>query len=187
MINWRRWLPVALALLFGVGLNILGDRYYIQLQKDAMAADQDVQQELDRTLKTLQDQAALMKQVNSELDSLRADYMQYRELIPERRQIPDLLQQLEVVAHRFDVSILATQTGNMEKMSGIEAWNLNMEMHLSGRYERLLDFMQGLADLPRLVHVNSITLEPSGSSRSRVDLLVNLVFYVADFKAEDWQ
>ena len=184
-INWSQHTFVLLALALVLVAAVAVKFTVLDLNRDLRQQKEEQLTREERQLADLEDRASFIARVRAELDTLRRSYARYQDLMPTSRQLPALMQLITDTAEKRKVAVVSTVSRPPEKTPDAACYRQFIDLELRCRYSALLNYLQDLRELPRLVHVNNIRVEPakSGSSVLRVNLVLEV--FIADLTPEE--
>jgi type IV pilus assembly protein PilO len=149
---------------------------------------QPVEEAIDRSLgqqKTLNTQLAEKKEIaqnlnerRRDMDKLEQDLAAALTELPERRDIDELLAQLNDIGRKSGLEISVVEPG-AESPAAFFA-RIPIRMQVSGNYHEIAMFLQEVSNMRRIVNVNNINL--GGSSLKNDKVVLKSEFLATTFR-----
>jgi len=150
--------PIKAGVLAALVVVLTGSTYFF-----LVSPDEDRITQLEGTKAQLEVQLAEKKEIaqnlterRKELDSLDQQLQEALTELPERKDIDELLAQLNDVGKKSGLEISQVAPGT-ESNSNFYA-QIPIKMQVSGNYHEIALFMQEIANMRRIVNVNNIRL-----------------------------
>lgn len=112
----------------------------------------------------LKDQQAL----EQKLQSAQSEITAFETLIPETKDVPGLLRELEVIAARCKVKLPSIGAGQPVDMK--THYQISLNLPISGDYRDTLQFIKELTSADRLITIKSVSFSASGGSQMSVNI-----------------
>jgi type IV pilus assembly protein PilO len=159
---------VGYMLYSGAGIELLGIDG-VQARRAHVAALQD-------TLSAIQAQTDSAKQelakgtaedLRKELDRHRASLALLRQMVPERNEVPNLLDAISTRAKIRGVNL--AQVVPLPEQAGPAPFNtFTYNMSVLGHYDEIGEFLADIASLPRIIVPQGVTMMPAAAASAKV-------------------
>jgi type IV pilus assembly protein PilO len=147
------------------GLNF----WLVILPLDEEIANQEAQQiQLDKDLAEKQEIAQNLNERRREMDVLEQKLAEALTELPERRDIEELLAQLNDIGKKSNLDISTVEPG-VEAAASFYA-RIPIKMVVSGNYHEIAMFLQEVSNMRRIVNVNNIKLTGAQVKNEKVVL-----------------
>ncbi len=147
-------------LIIGVYTIVLGLYYVVVLssfQFDPLARDmQNVRRDIDAEKEKLKK----AEEIKASIEQQKAALKDLVESLPERPDLDATSRQIDQVANKAGVKILKFAPAKEEVNKEYFISKIPFHLTLYGEYKKLGAFFQQLDQLPRLVHIDALTLNP---------------------------
>jgi len=137
-------------------LSVLNFFFVIQPLQDQIADQENQQRGLDRQLAEKQEIAQNLNERRREMDILEQKLAEALTELPEKKDIDELLGQLNDIGKKSGLEIARVEPG-VESSATFFA-KIPIKMAVSGNYHEIAMFMQEIANMRRIVNVNNIKL-----------------------------
>ena len=137
-------------------LSVLNFFFVIQPLQDQIADQENQQRGLDRQLAEKQEIAQNLNERRREMDILEQKLAEALTELPERKDIDELLGQLNDIGKKSGLEIARVEPG--AETSATFFAKIPIKMSVSGNYHEIAMFMQEIANMRRIVNVNNIKL-----------------------------
>jgi len=137
-------------------LSVLNFFFLIQPLQDQIADQENQQRGLDRQLAEKQEIAQNLNERRREMDILEQKLAEALTELPEKKDIDELLGQLNDIGKKSGLEIARVEPG-VESSATFFA-KIPIKMAVSGNYHEIAMFMQEIANMRRIVNVNNIKL-----------------------------
>ena len=117
-----------------------------------------LRQEIDRGLAT----AKRLPEFRREVASLEAQLERLREVLPEERDVADLLRRVQGMATQSNLAILGFAPKAVAKKQLHAEWPIGLK--LEGNYHDLGSFLERVSKFPRIINVGDIKIEARPNS-----------------------
>lgn len=154
---------LALALI----LSALNFFFLIQPLEDGIAGQQNRMRELDRQLAEKQEIAQNLNERRREMDVLEQRLAEALTELPEKKEIDELLTQINDIGKRSGLEIARVEPG-VESPANFFA-RIPIRIALSGNFHEIAAFLQEVSNMRRIVNVSNIKL---GSPLIKADKVV---------------
>lgn len=139
-----------------VALTVLNFFLMIQPIEDTIVANAQTQVTLDAQLAEKQEIAQNLNDRRREMDVLEQKLAEALTELPEKRDVEELLAQLNDIGKKSGLEISKVEPG-AESQAGFYA-KIPIKMAVKGNYHEIAMFLQEVANLRRIVNVNNIKL-----------------------------
>lgn len=148
--------PVKIGIVLGVAIVLTASCYFLlitdlETQIESLKAQQAG---ADRTLAEKQAIADNLNERRKEMDALEQRLQEALTELPEKKDIEELLAQLNDVGRKSGLEIAKVTPGN-ESAEGFYA-KIPITIAVSGNYHEIAMFLQEIANMRRIVNVNTI-------------------------------
>ena len=137
-------------------LSVLNFFFLIQPLQDQIADQENQQRGLDRQLAEKQEIAQNLNERRREMDILEQKLAEALTELPEKKDIDELLGQLNDIGKKSGLEIARVEPG--AETSATFFAKIPIKMSVSGNYHEIAMFMQEIANMRRIVNVNNIKL-----------------------------
>lgn len=150
--------PAKAAIVVGIAIALTAGTYFLfitdlEVAIDGIAAQQET---ANRTLAEKQAIADNLVERRKEMDALETRFQEALTQLPERKDIEELLAQLNDVGKKSGLEIAKVVPG-AEKQEGFYA-SIPINVAVSGNYHEIAMFLQEIANLRRIVNVSTIKM-----------------------------
>ena len=149
-------------------LSVLNFFFLIQPLQDQIADQENQQRGLDRQLAEKQEIAQNLNERRREMDILEQKLAEALTELPERKDIDELLGQLNDIGKKSGLEIARVEPG--AETSATFFAKIPIKMSVSGNYHEIAMFMQEIANMRRIVNVNNIKLGTPTQKNDKVVL-----------------
>lgn len=105
--------------------------------------------------------------LRKELDSHRASLSLLRQMVPERNEVPNLLDAISTRAKIRGVNL--SQVVPLAEQAGPAPFNtFTYNMSVLGHYDEIGEFLADIASLPRIIVPQGVTMAPAASNSAKV-------------------
>lgn len=158
----RRPLTKQEIILVGVmAIAALCGGFYQLLLSPTMARAEQIQNEVSameakigQIRKELRDQEELERK----LEQAKSDLASFEMLIPDEKEIPDLLRELELIAERCNVQLSSIAASN--PINRNTHFEISLSLPIKGKYQNVLRFFDELTSAKRLIVVRNANISP---------------------------
>ena len=152
----------------GAGIEMLG-LDGVQARKAHVMALQDtltaIQAQTDSAKRELAKGTA--EDLRKELDSHRASLALLRQMVPERNEVPNLLDAISTRAKIRGVNL--SQVVPLAEQPGPAPFNtFTYNMSVLGHYDEIGEFLSDIASLPRIIVPQGVTMAPAAPGSAKV-------------------
>src|SRR5712692_3757662 len=137
-------------------LSALNFFLVIQPLEDSISGQQERMRQLDRQLAEKQELAQTLNARRREMDTLEQKLAEALTELPEKKDIDELLAQLNDIGKKSGLEISRVEPGG-ETIATFFA-KIPIKMSVSGNFHEIAMFMQEIANMRRIVNVNNIKL-----------------------------
>ena len=149
-------------------LSVLNFFFLIQPLQDQIADQENQQRGLDRQLAEKQEIAQNLNERRREMDILEQKLAEALTELPEKKDIDELLGQLNDIGKKSGLEIARVEPG--AETSATFFAKIPIKMSVSGNYHEIAMFMQEIANMRRIVNVNNIKLGTPTQKNDKVVL-----------------
>lgn len=167
--------PVKAGIILGLIVLITAGVYFglISGVEDTITALKQQQGAQDAVLAQKQEIADNLNERRREMDELEQRFQVALTQLPEKKDIEELLAQLNDVGKKSGLEISAVTPGS-ESTQGFIA-SIPISMVVSGNYHEIALFLQEVANLPRIVHVSELKLGTPTARGEKVSLTTSFM------------
>jgi type IV pilus assembly protein PilO len=141
-----------------IALTALNFFLLVQPTEDKIKAQVEQRRKLDNDLGEKSEIAQNLNERRREMDVLEQKLAEALTELPEKKEIDELLAQLNDVGKKSGLEIARVEPGK-ESVSGGEFFaRIPIKMTVSGNYHEISMFLQEVANMRRIVNVNGIDL-----------------------------
>lgn len=172
---WQR------VLILGVIWLIIGGLFYYFLYSDKLAESSALSAKLEglkNDSAKKQKLAGDLPKFKKEKEDLDNQLKQALAQLPNEKEIANLLQSISDAAKASRLDILTFKPGK-ETPKGFYA-EVTIDMKVEGGYASLVSFFEKVADLPRIVNINGLTI--TSGKEVRGDIMLSASFAATTFK-----
>lgn len=126
--------------------------------------------DLETRVQTLQQQTAEiraqlrdLKQLELQYQAVQTELAQFQELIPEKKEIPDLLKQIDLMALQCNVNVPVIAANQPVDKGQYQVITINLSA--SGTLANVMKFFERLANAPRLITVQKADFSSYDSAK----------------------
>jgi len=150
--------PIKAGVMAAVVVILTASNYFflVQPEEDRIAQLEQTKAQLEVQLAEKKEIAQNLTERRKELDSLDQQLQEALTELPERKDIDELLAQLNDVGKKSGLEIAQVAPG-AESNANFYA-QIPIKMTVSGNYHEIALFMQEIANMRRIVNVNNIKL-----------------------------
>jgi len=150
--------PMKIGIVLGLAVVITAASYFLLITDVETQIESVKAQQLsaDRTLAEKQAIADNLNERRKEMDALEQRLQEALTELPEKKDIEELLAQLNDVGKKSGLEIAKVTPGN-EALEGFYA-KIPISISVSGNYHEIAMFLQEIANMRRIVNVNNINL-----------------------------
>ncbi len=173
-------LPVKIGLVAGLIIVITAGCFFglIQPIADQITMLQSQQQAADRTLAEKQAFADNLMERRKEMDALDQRLQEALTQLPERKDLEELIAQLNDVGKKSGLEIAKVVPGNESNKSFYAEIPINIAVQ--GNYHEIASFLQEIAGLRRIVNVSDLKLSTPKLNNDKV--VLNSEFLATTFR-----
>ena len=142
--------------LAGVVIVLSALNFFLVIQplEDSIAQQQERMRQLDRQLAEKQEIAQNLNERRREMDTLEQKLAEALTELPEKKEIDELLTQINDIGKRSGLEISRVEPG-VESPAGFFA-KIPIKVALVGNYHEIAMFLQDVSTMRRIVNVNNI-------------------------------
>ncbi len=147
-----------LGVMFGVVALMTAANYFLVVEptEQEIVILQGQQAALEKTLAEKQEIAQNLNERRKEMDELERKLLAALSELPERKDIDELLAQLNDIGKKSGLEIAAVQPGPEQPAQFFA--KIPIKVSVTGNYHEIALFLQEIAGLRRIVNVNNIHL-----------------------------
>jgi len=149
-------------------LTVLNFLLLVQPEQDAMEGNQNSLRALEAQLAEKQAIAQNLSERRREMDVLEQRLAEALTELPERKDIDELLSQLNDIGKKAGLQISKVEPGQ-ETPSGFFS-RIPIKMSVTGNYHEIAMFLQEVSNMRRIVNVNNIKLTDAKVRNEKVVL-----------------
>src|SRR5512132_1842895 len=139
-----------------VALTALNFFFFVQPVEDTIAQQVSTQRALDVQLAEKQEIAQNLNERRREMDVLEQKLAEALTELPERKDVEELLAQLNDIGKKSGLEIANVEPGT--EMPASFYSRIPIRMQVSGNYHEIAMFLQEVANMRRIVNVNNIKM-----------------------------
>jgi type IV pilus assembly protein PilO len=146
------------------GVGAFWNFYYVSARASIDGRKQElakIQAEADKGLAT----ARRLPQFREDVAKLAGDLERLRAVLPEEKDVADLLRRIQGMATQSNLTIRAFKPQAVATKKMHAEWPIGLE--LEGTYHDLGGFLERVSKFPRIINVDGIALKPNEASGSR--------------------
>lgn len=177
LLNDQNKVPVLALVMTGlIGYMLYSGQGIEVIGVDGIQARQAHVVALQDTLSSIQAQTDSAKRelakgtaddLRKELDSHRASLALLRQMVPERNEVPNLLDAISTRAKIRGVNL--SQVVPLPEQAGPAPFNTyTYNMSVLGHYDEIGEFLADIASLPRIIVPQGVTMAPAPANSARV-------------------
>ena len=99
-------------------------------------------------------------------------------MLPKEKEIPDLLVMIQDTLTEFNVDFTTFTPANISWEKDIIYGKMPINMSLSASYFDLIAYLDRIENLPRIIDVQSLSLNKTGSEADKLNISINMFTYV---------
>jgi type IV pilus assembly protein PilO len=141
-----------------IALTALNFFLLVQPTEDKIKAQVEQRRKLDTDLAEKSEIAQNLNERRREMDVLEQKLAEALTELPEKKEIDELLAQLNDVGKKSGLEIARVEPGKETVSSGEFFARIPIKMTVSGNYHEISMFLQEVANMRRIVNVNGIDL-----------------------------
>lgn len=142
-------------------------------------------EQLDRNIEIIAKKIAEGKRIASRLDTLKEEYkaslekLEFLEvMLPKEKEIPDLLVMIQDTLNEFDVDFSTFTPQNISWEKDRIYGKMPISMNLTASYFDLIEYLDRIENLPRIIDVKTIKLSKAGKEAEKLNISINIFAYV---------
>lgn len=175
-------LPVKIGIVAGIAILLTVGAYFLLVlpveEKNKQLQDQ--QKSADRTLLEKQAIADNLNEKRKEMDALEQKLQEALTQLPERKELEDLLAQLNDVGKKSGLNI--SKVVPAPEVSKSFYAEIPIQVAVSGNYHEIAIFLQEIANLRRIVNVANLKLVMQANKSSPDKVVLNSEFVATTFR-----
>jgi type IV pilus assembly protein PilO len=153
-----------------IALTALNFFLLVQPTEDKIKAQVEQRRKLDNDLGEKSEIAQNLNERRREMDVLEQKLAEALTELPEKKEIDELLAQLNDVGKKSGLEISRVEPGKESVTSGEFFARIPIKMTVSGNYHEISMFLQEVANMRRIVNVNGIALDKPTVKNEKVIL-----------------
>jgi type IV pilus assembly protein PilO len=175
-------LPVKIGSVVAVATLITAGSYFLLVQpvEDEIKGIEEQQRTSDRTLAEKQAIADNLNEKRKEMDALEQKLQEALTQLPERKELEELLAQLNDVGKKSGLDI-SKVTPSLEVPKSFFA-EIPIQVSVSGNYHEIAIFLQEIANLRRIVNVSNLRLTQPTTRGTSDKVILNSEFIATTFR-----
>ena len=175
--------PLKFGVMFGVVAAITAANYFtlIDPAEAEIVSSRGQQVALEKTLAEKQEIAQNLNERRKEMDELERKLLAALSELPEKKDVDELLAQLNDVGKKSGLEISSVTPG--PEVPAAFFARIPIKMNVSGNYHEVALFLQEIAGLRRIVNVNNIHL--GGGQVCNEKVVLNTEFLATTFRFLD--
>jgi len=142
-------------------------------------------EQLDRDIEITDKKIAEGKRIATRLDTLKEEYkaslekLEFLEvMLPKEKEIPDLLVMIQDTLNEFNVDFSTFTPQNISWEKGRIYGNMPITMSLTASYFDLIEYLDRIENLPRIIDVKTLRLSKAGKEAEKLSISINMFAYV---------
>lgn len=175
--NSVKWGGLAAAIVVITAVNFV---FFVQEAADRISAQRAEQRTLEQQLAEKKAIADNLTDRRREMDQLDQKLQEALTELPERKDIDELLAQLNDVGKKSGLEIAKVEPA-AESAESFFA-RIPVKMTVSGNYHEIALFLQEVANMRRIVNVNNIKLTVNSSASKPEKVVLNSDFQATTFR-----
>ncbi len=153
-----------------IALTALNFLLLVRPTEEKISQQVEQRRKLDNDLGEKSEIAQNLNERLREMNLLEQELDQALTELPEKKEIDELLAQLNDVGKKSGLEIARVEPGKESVSSGEFFARIPIKMTVSGNYHEISMFLQEVANLRRIVNVNGISLEKPSVKNEKVVL-----------------
>ena len=142
-------------------------------------------EQLDREIELTAKKIAEGKRTVARIDHLKEEYKALLEkleflevMLPKEKEIPDLLVMIQDTLTEFDVDFSSFTPQNVSWEKDRIYGKVPISMNLTASYFDLIEYLDRIENLPRIIDVQSLRLSKAGKEADKLNISINMFAYV---------
>jgi len=142
-------------------------------------------EQLDRDIEITANKIIEGKRIAARLGPLKEEYAALLEklsflevLLPEEKEIPDLLVMIQDTLTEFNVDFTTFTPQNISWQKDRIYGNMPINMSLNASYFDLIAYLDRIENLPRIIDVKTLRLSKAGEEADKLNISVTMYAYV---------
>lgn len=142
-------------------------------------------EQLDRDIELTANKIAEGKRIAARLEPLKEEYKALQEklhflevLLPKEKEIPDLLVMIQDTLNEFNVDFSTFTPQNISWEKDRIYGKMPMTMSLTASYFDLIEYLDRIENLPRIIDVKILRLTKAGKEAEKLNISINMFAYV---------
>lgn len=142
-------------------------------------------EQLDRDIEIIANKIIEGKRIAARLGPLREEYkallkkLEFLEvMLPKEKEIPDLLVMIQDTLTEFNVDFSTFTPQNISWEKDRIYGKMPMTMSLTASYFDLIEYLDRIENLPRIIDVKTLRLSKAGKEAEKLNISINMFSYV---------
>ncbi len=142
-------------------------------------------EQLDRDIEITDKKIAEGKKIAARLEPLKEEYKALLEkleflevMLPKEKEIPDLLVMIQDTLTEFNVNFSTFTPQNISWEKDRIYGKMPMTMNLIASYFDLIEYLDRIENLPRIIDVKTLRLSKAGEEAEKLNISINMFAYV---------
>jgi len=142
-------------------------------------------EQLDRDIEITDKKIAEGKIIAARLGPLKEEYKALLEkleflevMLPKEKEIPDLLVMIQDTLTEFNVDFSTFTPQNISWEKDRIYGNMPMSMSLTASYFDLIEYLDRIENLPRIIDVKTLRLSKAGKEADKLNISISMFAYV---------
>lgn len=142
-------------------------------------------EQLDRDIEITAKKIAEGKRIAARFGQLKEEYKALLEkleflevLLPKEKEIPDLLVMIQDTLNEFNVDFSTFTPQNISWEKDRIYGKMPMTMNLTASYFDLIEYLDRIENLPRIIDVRTLRLSKAGKEAEKLSISINMFAYV---------
>lgn len=147
-----------LGAFLGLSVVAVAGFYYLHVVpvQAELAARQDRLASIRADVQKAQETANRLPEFEAEVDALEARLTRLKEVLPEQKDVAELLRRIQTLATQSDLTIRGFRPQPVATRELHAEWPIQLE--LSGTYHRLGEFFDQISHLSRIINIGGISI-----------------------------
>lgn len=150
-------------LVVGGGLLWGAHKLFLSDMEEGIASRQARLDELNEQVEKGRRAEALLPEFRAEVAQLEADLERLLQILPARRNTPELLRDIRTLTEQGDFTILSINPRSFVDRGFYDEWPINIS--LEGGYHNLATFFDQISRLSRIINIHNLQLRTLRASR----------------------
>lgn len=175
--SWQHYLAIGLiggALIIFFIYLYPQNRRLASLRKEMAMIVRDLR-ERKEAIERARREAEILKQLEADYQQVRQQVILLNERLPEKKEIPRLVQQLTALSRSFNLELISVRPYPIVEAG--DYLRLPLEINLGGSYRALGEYLKKVEGLPRLVNLEEMEIRAESEALPRLVIRLMLVPY----------